>query len=83
MIRVGTAGWHYEDWNGTVYPRPRPRGFDPLETLSHLFDAIEINVTFYRVPDPSMTRTWVRRVASNPDFRFTAKLFRDLTHLDA
>ena len=83
MIRVGTAGWHYEDWNGVVYPRPRPRGFDPLETLSRLFDAIEINVTFYRVPDPSMTRTWVRRVASNPDFRFTAKLPRSFTHVRA
>ena len=28
MIRVGTAGWKYKDWDGVVYPKPKPRGFD-------------------------------------------------------
>src|SRR5204863_5087054 len=52
-VRVGTAGWSYQDWNGVVYPRPRPRGFDPLVMMSELFDTIEINATFYRTPAPS------------------------------
>ena len=80
MIRVGTAGWHYDDWSGFVYPKRRPRGFDPLEQIARLFDALEVNVTFYRVPDPSMTASWVKRVAFNQRFRFTVKVPRALTH---
>lgn len=37
MIRVGTAGWDYPDWQGVVFPRPKPRGFDPLAYLARYF----------------------------------------------
>jgi hypothetical protein len=30
VIRIGTAGWKYKDWDGMVYPKPKPRGFDEL-----------------------------------------------------
>jgi len=80
LIRVGTAGWHYDDWNGVVYPRPRPRGFDALTALALIFGAIEVNVTFYRTPDPSMVASWVERTAANERFRFTVKLPRSFTH---
>ena len=80
MIRVGTAGWTYDDWNGVVYPRPRPRAFDPLATMAALFDTIEINATFYRTPAPSAAEGWARRCAANPRFRFTAKLPQVFTH---
>src|SRR5712691_2526234 len=80
MIRVGTAGWHYEDWNGIVYPRPRPRGFDPLRHLAEHFDTIEVNATFYRIPSPSMVASWVHRTRENERFRFTVKLPRTFTH---
>lgn len=80
MIRVGTAGWSYDDWNGVVYPRPRPRGFDPLAMMVAIFDAIEINATFYRTPAPSAAAGWVARTAANPRFRFTAKLPQVFTH---
>src|SRR5437762_13220136 len=80
MIRVGTAGWDYPDWQGMVYPKPKPRGFDPLEYLSRYFSTIEINSTFYRPAQPAVARGWARRVAGNRDFRFTAKLWRRFTH---
>ena len=48
MIRVGVAGWDYDDWKGPVYPAPAPRGFDPLAWLSGWFDLVEVNSTFYR-----------------------------------
>ena len=80
MIRVGTAGWSYEDWNGIVYPAKAPKGFDRLAFHAALFDAIEINSTFYRIPAPRQTRDWARRVSSNPRFSFTAKLWRGFTH---
>jgi uncharacterized protein YecE (DUF72 family) len=80
MIRVGPAGWSYADWAGVVYPRPKPKGFDPLEYLSGFFDTIEVNSTFYRPATPETAARWVDRVAANPDFRFTAKLWRRFTH---
>jgi uncharacterized protein YecE (DUF72 family) len=79
-IRVGTAGWDYEDWKGVVYPRPRPRGFDPLRYLAGYIDLIEINSTFYRPPTAEVAKRWVDRVADVPAFRFTAKLWRRFTH---
>jgi uncharacterized protein YecE (DUF72 family) len=79
-IRVGPAGWSYQDWAGQVYPKPQPRGFDPLSYLAQYFDAIEINATFYRIPEAKTTQRWVARVADHPDFRFTAKLWQGFTH---
>ncbi len=79
-IRIGPAGWSYKDWEGVVYPKkPGPR-FDPLEYLTRFFDTIEINSSFYRPPSPSTASSWVKRVADNPRFRFTAKLHRLFTH---
>ena len=80
MLHFGVAGWDYPDWEGVVYPDPQPRGFDRLEFLADFIDAVEINVTFYRQPDPAACRGWVRRLAAHPDFRLTAKLYRGLTH---
>ena len=69
----------YKDWEGIVYP-PARRGFDRLGFVASLFDTNEINSTFYRIPPPSMVRDWARRVAHNPRFLFTAKLYRGFTH---
>jgi len=78
-VRIGPAGWSYADWEGTVYPPHRSK-FDHLAYLASFFDTIEINSPFYRIPPPAHARSWVRRVAANPDFRFTTKIFRGFTH---
>ncbi len=80
MIRFGPAGWDYPDWRGTVYPKPAPRGFDPLAYLARWFDTVEINSTFYRPQRPDVARAWCERVAAHPRFLFTAKLWRRFTH---
>lgn len=80
LIRCGTAGWSYPHWNMAVYPKPKPRGFHPLEYLSRYFDALEINATFYRPVRPEISRLWAAMVAANPRFRFTAKLAHRFTH---
>jgi len=80
VIRVGPAGWNYKDWEGIVYPKPRPRGFDQLAYLSSYFDTVEINTSYYGPPRPSTARKWVESVAGNKKFRFSAKLFHSFTH---
>ncbi|HEV7489028.1 MAG TPA: DUF72 domain-containing protein [Thermoanaerobaculia bacterium] len=82
QIRIGPAGWSYKDWEGTVYP-PHGSKFDHLAYLASFFDTIEINSPFYRIPPPTHSKSWVRRVADNPNFKFTTKVFRGFTHDDA
>lgn len=79
MIRIGPAGWSYDDWNGVVYPAAG-RGFDPLAYLATYFDTVEVNSSFYRTPPVTHAKSWARRVAANPDFRFTTKLYKAFTH---
>jgi len=80
MIRFGPAGWEYPDWAGKVYPRPAPRGFDRLRHLARFFRAVEVNATFYRPFPADVAARWCERVADAPEFRFTAKVWRRLTH---
>ncbi len=77
-IRVGPAGWSYEDWKGRVYPDPPPPGFDPLAWLARSFSLVEINSTFYRPPEPGMSASWARRTPG--EFLFTVKAWEKFTH---
>ncbi len=80
MLRIGPAGWNYKDWNGVVYPQPRPHGFSELAFLARYFDTVEINTSFYRPITPKMAEAWCRHVEPHASFRFTAKLWRGFTH---
>jgi len=62
-----------------VYP-PGLKGTDRLAFLATLFEAVEINVTFYRPIAPHLSDRWLAAVAEHPDFRFTAKLLNVFTH---
>ncbi len=77
---VGPAGWSYPDWNGILYPQRRSRDFHEASYLARYFDAIEINTSFYQPPRPAVAAQWIERVASNPRFVFTAKLWQKFTH---
>jgi uncharacterized protein YecE (DUF72 family) len=79
-ILIGPAGWSYADWGGIVYPAHRPHAFHEAEYLAQFFDTIEINTSFYNPLRPEHCRQWVARVASNPRFLFTAKLWQRFTH---
>ncbi len=80
MIRFGPAGWEYPDWAGKVYPSPAPRGFDRLGHLARFFTTVEVNATFYRPFGAQVAARWCERVADARGFRFTAKVWRRLTH---
>jgi uncharacterized protein YecE (DUF72 family) len=79
-ILVGPAGWSYADWRGRVYPDGAGSKFDTLALVAKYFDAVEINSSFYHPPTPETARSWLRRIAHNPQFVFTAKLYRTFTH---
>lgn len=80
QVRVGPAGWSYADWSGYVYPSRRPKGFHEAAYLAGFFDTIEINNSFYQPLRPDHAALWVERVAANPAFLFTAKLWQKFTH---
>jgi len=79
-VYIGTSGWSYPSgygkWSGIFYP-PRCKG-DELAYYAERFPAVEVNSTFYRLPDAPMARSWVERTPK--EFRFTLKLFRKFTH---
>jgi uncharacterized protein YecE (DUF72 family) len=79
-LRVGPAGWSYPDWAGYVYPSRRSRDFHEATYLAEFFDTIEINTSFYQPLRPDHTAQWIDRVAANPRFVFTAKLWQRFTH---
>ncbi|NQT27708.1 DUF72 domain-containing protein [candidate division KSB1 bacterium] len=80
QILVGPAGWHYKDWYGPFYPEKAGKDFKELDYLANYFDTVEINSTFYRPANGFMGSAWVRKVAHNPNFKFTAKLWQRFTH---
>jgi uncharacterized protein YecE (DUF72 family) len=80
VTRIGPAGWSYKDWEGIVYPVSAGSKFDQLAFIARYFDTVEVNSSFYRIPPPAHALSWVRRVAANENFRFTAKLYRGFTH---
>jgi uncharacterized protein YecE (DUF72 family) len=69
----------YKDWEGVVYPS-NATGFDQLRFISSFFDTVEINSSYYGPPLPKTSSNWLRRVEDNPNFRFTAKLWKRFTH---
>jgi uncharacterized protein YecE (DUF72 family) len=83
-IRVGTSGWNYPSgrgtWNGVFYPARRPRGFDELRYYAEHFDTVEVNSTFYRMPESGQTQRWIERTP--PNFLLSVKLFQKFTHPD-
>jgi uncharacterized protein YecE (DUF72 family) len=75
---VGTSGWQYKDWRGTFYPREVPQRAW-LEYYAERFAVVEVNNTFYRLPEPSTFEGWGQR--TSPDFTFVIKASRYLTHI--
>lgn len=81
VIKIGTAGWSYKDWEGVVYPLSLKKEKHPVEYLAQYFDLIEINTSFYGHIKPEVGLLWARKArAVNPDFVFTAKLNKAFTH---
>lgn len=62
-----------------MYPKGLPAG-RRLGYLAQYFNTVEINSTFYAIPPRERTARWAEQMADRPDFRFTCKAVRTLTH---
>jgi uncharacterized protein YecE (DUF72 family) len=77
-VRVGCSGWNYDDWRGVLYPEGmgKPRW---LARYAECLDTVEVNSTFYRLASRDAVARWVDQTP--PDFTFTVKASRYLTHI--
>jgi uncharacterized protein YecE (DUF72 family) len=78
ILRVGTSGWQYRSWVGRFYPPGLPAG----RWLAHYagqFCTVEVNSSFYRLPEASVVRAWAASLPA--DFVVAAKASRYLTHV--
>ena len=77
-VHIGCSGWNYRDWRGAIYPEGLPaRRW--LERYAELFDTVEVNNTFYRLPSHSAVQGWVEQTPSG--FVIAVKASRYLTHV--
>ena len=75
--RLGCPSWNEPAWRGGFYPA----GMRPADSLGHYvrtFNAVEGNTTFYARPAPATVQRWAATMPA--DFRFCAKLPRDISH---
>ena len=83
-VLIGTSGWSYPSgkgtWNGVFYPPRRSGRFDELAYYAEHFDTVEVNSTFYRMPEAAQAASWRRRAPAA--FLFSIKLFQKFTHPD-
>jgi len=74
---IGCSGWSYSAWKGPFYP-PNLESSEWLKYYSQIFDYVEIDSSFYRIPNQFMVRNWAKKTPGN--FRFTAKFPKVITH---
>jgi uncharacterized protein YecE (DUF72 family) len=76
-ILIGTSGWSYKEWKGSFYPEKFPAE-EMLRFYAARFPTVEVNNSFYRIPNERVLTSWAEQV---PDqFRFVLKASRRITH---
>jgi uncharacterized protein YecE (DUF72 family) len=77
-LLIGCSGWQYRHWRGSFYPEELPAS-RWLEYYAERFDTVEVNNSFYRLPEAVTFGAWRQRVPAR--FTFAVKASRYLTHL--
>ncbi|HEY8184726.1 MAG TPA: DUF72 domain-containing protein [Pyrinomonadaceae bacterium] len=77
-LYVGTSGYSYKEWKGSFYPEKIPAK-EMLRFYSERLSTVEINATFYRMPQTSMLENWKEQVPAT--FRFSLKAPQRITHI--
>ena len=74
---VGCSGWSYSAWQGPFYP-VNIESSHWLNYYAHIFDYVELDSSFYRMPNIFTVKNWYKKTPEN--FRFTAKFPKVITH---
>lgn len=77
-LLVGTSGFSYAEWKGNFYPAGLPDA-EMLRSYAERLPTVEINNTFYRMPQPALLEGWSQKVAES--FTFALKAPRSITHI--
>ena len=78
-VWIGTSGWVYKHWrNGVFYPKGLAAN-EQLAFYADNFKTVEINFSFYRLPERSVFESW--REQTPKGFLFAVKGSRYLTHM--
>ncbi|BAZ22974.1 hypothetical protein NIES4073_38620 [Kalymmatonema gypsitolerans NIES-4073] len=77
-LQIGTSGWVYKHWMGIFYPSHLPSD-QQLSFYAQHFSTVEINFSFYRLPERSVFESWREQTPSG--FLFAVKGSRYLTHM--
>jgi uncharacterized protein YecE (DUF72 family) len=77
-LQIGTSGWVYKHWMGIFYPLHLPSN-QQLSFYAQNFSTVEINFSFYRLPERSVFESWREQTPSG--FLFAVKGSRYLTHM--
>jgi uncharacterized protein YecE (DUF72 family) len=74
---IGTSGWSYKHWRQVVYPnRLAPANW--LRFIETKFNTVEVNSSFYRLPQPGVVAAWAESAPAG--FEFALKMWRGITH---
>ena len=76
-VQIGTSGYSFADWVGPFYP-PGTRSADYLAYYAQQFDCVEVNSTYYGIPQPRVMEQMQQKTP--PGFRFIVKLNQAMTH---
>jgi uncharacterized protein YecE (DUF72 family) len=74
---VGTSGYAYPEWRGSFYPE-KMQTAKMLPYYAERFPTVEINNTFYRMPNAKLLEGWSAQTPEN--FRLTLKAPQRITH---
>jgi uncharacterized protein YecE (DUF72 family) len=77
-VHIGTSGWVYPHWQGVFYPEGYPKR-KWLEYYATHFDVVELNASFYRLPDSETFQKWRQRTPVG--FVWAVKMNRYVTHV--
>ena len=76
-VFVGTSGYSFADWVGPFYP-PGTKSADFLSYYAHEFSCVEVNSTYYGIPEPRVLQRMEQKTPDN--FRFIVKLNQAMSH---
>lgn len=76
-VYLGAPVWQHSNWEGKVYPL-KISGNEKLREYSKVFNSVEVNATFYKIPEKAIVSKWYEETSE--DFKFVLKIPKQISH---